>query len=46
MTHTDGTYLKYRDRLVKADLLIIDDVGLKKIPPEIVIDLHDILEEQ
>lgn len=46
MTRADGTYLKYRDRLIKSDLLIIDDVGLKKIPQEIVIDLHDLLEER
>ena len=46
MSRADGTYLRYRDRLIKTDLLIIDDVGLKKIPPEIAIDLHDILEER
>jgi DNA replication protein DnaC len=46
MTRADGTYLKYRERLIKADLLIIDDVGLKKLPPEIAIDLHDLLEER
>jgi len=46
MSRSDGTYLRYRDRLIKCDLLIIDDVGLKKLPPEIVIDLHDILEER
>ncbi len=46
MTRADGTYLKYRDRLIKTDLLIIDDVGLKRLPPEIAIDLHDLLEER
>ena len=46
MSRTDGTYLRYRERLIKCDLLIIDDIGLKKLPPEIVIDLHDILEER
>lgn len=46
MTRADGTYLKYRERLIKTDLLIIDDIGLKKIPPTIVMDLHDILEER
>lgn len=46
MTRADGTYLKYRDRLIKTDLLIIDDVGLKKLPQEIAIDLHDLLEER
>lgn len=46
MTRADGTYLKYRERLIKTDLFIIDDVGLKKLPHEIVMDLHDILEER
>lgn len=46
MARTDSTYLKLRDRLIKFDLLIIDDIGLKKLPPEFVQDLHDILEER
>lgn len=46
MARTDGTYLKLRDRLIKTDLLIVDDIGLKKIPSQIVQDLHDILEER
>ena len=35
--------MKYRERLIRIDLLIINDVGLKKLPPEIAIDLHDLL---
>jgi DNA replication protein DnaC len=46
MTRADGSYLKYRDRLIKTDLLIIDDMGLKKLPIEAVQDLHDLLEER
>ena len=46
MARSDGTYLRLRDRLIKTDLLIIDDVGLKKLPPLIVQDLHDLLEER
>lgn len=46
MARTDGTYLRLRDRLIKADLIIIDDIGLRKLPPEIVQDLHDLLEER
>ena len=46
MSRTDNTYLKLRDRLIKFDLLIIDDIGLKKLSPEFVQDLHDILEER
>ena len=32
MARTDGTYLRLRDRLIKTDFLIIDDIGLKKLP--------------
>jgi DNA replication protein DnaC len=46
MARSDGTYLRLRDRLIKTDLLIIDDMGLKKLPTEIVQDLHDLLEER
>lgn len=46
MSRTDGTYLRLRDRLIKTDFLIIDDIGLKKLPPQIVQDLHDLLEER
>ena len=46
MARTDGSYLRVRDRLIKVDLLIIDDVGLKKLPAIIVQDLHDLLEER
>lgn len=46
MARSDGSYLKFRDRLIKSDLLIIDDVGLKKLPALIVQDLHDLLEER
>lgn len=46
MSRTDGSYLRLRDRLTKTDLLIIDDMGLKKLPPETVQDLHDLLEER
>jgi DNA replication protein DnaC len=46
MARTDGTYLRLRDRLIKTDFLIVDDLGLKKLQPEIVQDLHDLLEER
>ncbi len=42
----DGTYLLLRQRLIKVDLLIIDDIGLRKLPATIVQDLHDVLEER
>jgi DNA replication protein DnaC len=46
MARSDGTYLKYRDKLNKVDLVIIDDVGLKRLPSEAVQDFHDLLEER
>lgn len=46
MSRTDGSYLKLRDKFIKTNFLIIDDIGLKKLPPQIVQDLHDILEER
>ena len=46
MSRTDGSYLKLRDKFIKVDFLIIDDIGLKKIPQQIVQDLHDLLEER
>ncbi len=46
LARADGTFLKYRDRLVKADALILDDLGIKTLPAETVQDLYDILEER
>lgn len=46
MARADGTYLRLRERLIKTDFLIVDDIGLRKLPPEIVQDLHDLLEER
>lgn len=46
MSRADGTYLKYRDRLIKADLLILDDLGIKRLPTETIQDLYDLLEER
>lgn len=46
MSQADGTFLKYRDRLIQTDLLILDDLGIKQLPPVVVQDLYDILEER
>lgn len=46
LARADGTFLKYRDRLVKADVLILDDLGIRTLPPETIQDLYDILEER
>lgn len=42
----DGSYLRLRDRLIKFDLLILDDLGIKRLPPDAAQDLYDIMEER
>jgi len=46
IARADGSYLKYRDKLVKTDLLILDDLGIKPLPPETVQDVYEFLEER
>lgn len=43
---SDGTFLNFRERLIKTDLLILDDLGIKALPPGAIQDLYDILEER
>ena len=45
-TRSDGTFLRFRDRLVKVDLLILDDLGIKPFSPSAIQDLYDIMEER
>ena len=42
----DGSYLRVFQQLVKPDLLIIDDWGLKPLTPQDRIELYEILEER
>lgn len=42
----DGTFLRLRDKFTKCDVLILDDLGIKRLPPETVQDLYDIMEER
>lgn len=46
MTRADGSFMRFRERLIRADLLILDDLGIKKLPSSAVQDLYDILEER
>ena len=46
IARTEGSYLRLRDRLIKTDCLILDDLGIKKLPASVVQDLYDILEER
>jgi DNA replication protein DnaC len=41
-----GTYLKFRERLVKPDLLILDDIGMRKFNSQEAEDLRDIIEQR
>lgn len=46
IARAEGTWLKYRDRLVKVDCLILDDLGIRALPQTMTQDLYDILEER
>ena len=46
LARAEGTFLKYRDRLIKTDCLILDDLGIKTLPVTMVQDLYDVLEER
>ena len=46
VARADGSFLRFRERLARVDPLILDDLGLKKLLPEIVQVLYDILEER
>lgn len=46
MSRIDGTYLRFRKKLITTDLLVIDDLGIKPLTPEATQDTYDILEER
>jgi len=46
IARADGSFLRFRDRLIKSECLILDDLGIKKLPQTMVQDLYDILEER
>jgi DNA replication protein DnaC len=46
LARSTGSYLKYRDKLAKPDLLIIDDFGMRKLSAMESQDLCEILEER
>jgi len=46
LARVEGSYLKFRDRLIKIDLLVLDDLGIKPLPSQTIEDLYDILEER
>lgn len=46
LARSSGTYLKYRDKLAKPDLIIFDDFGMRKLSSTEAQDLCEILEER
>jgi len=46
LARTTGTYLRYRDRLAKPDVLILDDIGMRKLTATEAQDLCEILEDR
>jgi DNA replication protein DnaC len=46
LARASGAYLRYRDKLAKPDVLILDDVGMRKLTATEAQDLCEILEER
>ena len=46
LARSSGTYLRYRDKLAKPDILILDDMGMRKMSSVEAQDLCEILEER
>lgn len=46
LARSSGTYLKYRDKLAKPDLIVFDDFGMRKLSSTEAQDLCEMLEER
>lgn len=46
LARSSGTYLKFRDKLTRPDILILDDFGMRKLTAMEAQDLCEILEER
>jgi DNA replication protein DnaC len=46
LARSSGTYLKYRDKLAKPDLIIFDEMGARKLSSTEAQDLCEMLEER
>jgi DNA replication protein DnaC len=46
LARSSGTYLRYRDKLAKPDLVILDDFGMRKLSSTEAQDLCELLEER
>jgi DNA replication protein DnaC len=46
MARSSSSYLKFRERLVRPDVLILDDLGMRKFSSQEAEDLRDIIEQR
>ena len=46
LARSSGAYLRYRDKLARPDVLILDDMGMRKLSSVEAQDLCEILEER
>lgn len=46
LARSSGAYLRYRDKLAKPDLVILDDMGMRKLSVTEAQDLCELLEER
>ena len=46
LARSSGTYLRYRDKIARPDVLILDDMGMRKLSATEAQDLCEILEER
>lgn len=46
IARASNTYLKFRERLVRPDVLILDDLGMRKFTSQEAEDLRDIIEHR
>lgn len=46
LARSSGTYLKFRDKLARPDILILDDFGMRKLSATEAQDLCEIIEER
>ena len=46
LARSSGTYLRYRDKLARPDIVIIDDFGMRKLSATEAQDLCELLEER
>ena len=46
LARSAGTYLKFRDKLAKPDLVVLDDFGMRKFMATEAQDLCELLEER